>query len=495
MSKIQKRFSAAAIVFVEILFFSFVSAAQEIEATIKILSPASISVKGEIIKGASQSNVNWTFLSSIAGVENISSRITNFYLLDNFGQAVSHRKLSDGEFLAEKEANVFGYYADLKPMPNVTAMAHASWLLNEHGLLMLDDLLPQFAGNNQPVSAQIKFELPDGWKISSGEKKTGVNTFLVENVEKAIFLVGKHPREQEIKIGRTNLSLAILGEWQFADAEALRIAGELYKEYLELFGELPMDKAQIFLLRFPKEIKFGRWEAETRGMNLTVLSADMPFKTQSVQRLHEQLRHEFLHLWMPNNLALSGNYDWFYEGFAVYQSLRTGLKLNQIRFEDYLDTLSQSYNLDSSQSSKVSLIESSKNRWNKANNQVYARGILAAFLCDIALLRRSKGEKSVSTILREVYQKHRVPNKSENGNAALLKILRNYPELKTIIEKYVTGTENINWKNDLESIGIEAKEENSGARLAVKSKLNGRQKDFLDKLGYNNWRKISERQK
>jgi hypothetical protein len=36
---------------------------------------------------------------------------------------------------------------------------------------MLDDLLPQFAAANvQPISAKIKFELPENWKIISREK-------------------------------------------------------------------------------------------------------------------------------------------------------------------------------------------------------------------------------------------------------------------------------------------------------------------------------------
>jgi predicted metalloprotease with PDZ domain len=154
--------------------------------------------------------------------------------------------------------------------------------------------------------------------------------------------------------------LAVSGEWQFSDAEAIKIADEIFKEYRELLGDAPVEKTQIFLMRFPKEIKFGRWAAETRGANLIVFSGDMPFKTQSLQRLHEQLRHELFHLWMPNNLALTGNYDWFYEGFTVYQALRTGISMNQIRFEDFLDTLAQAYNLDNLPGERKSLVESSR---------------------------------------------------------------------------------------------------------------------------------------
>jgi predicted metalloprotease with PDZ domain len=361
---------------------------------------------------------------------------------------------------------------------------------------MLGDLLPQFTEYKQSISAKLKFEVPPEWKIISSEKISSEkissdNIFLVKNIEKAIFAVGKKWRGQET----LNSNLTISGEWQFTDAEAAKMAGEIFDEYRKLFGEIPAEKVQIFLHRFPKETKFGRWEAETRGANLTILSSDVPFKTLSLQRLHEQLRHELFHLWIPNNLALTGNYDWFYEGFTVYQALRTGIATNQIRFEDVLDTLTQAYNLDNFQSQKVSLIESSKNRWSGASGQVYARGMLVAFLCDLAILKQSRGKRSINDIFREIYQKHRVPNESADGNAAILKILNNYSELNLIIESYVKGSENINWKTDLESVGIETKEENSFIKLNVKTKLSGKQKDLLDKLGYNNWRKISEKLK
>ncbi|MDQ3748499.1 MAG: hypothetical protein M3367_05695 [Acidobacteriota bacterium] len=488
----KKRFSTAAIIFAEILIFSLISWSQEIEANIKALSASTVRVEGRFLsKSLNQSKRNWAFRRSIAGADNLGARVSDFNLTDEQGHAVSFKKLIDGEYLADGEANSFQYQINLKPLPNAATLAHVSWLKDEQGILMLDDLLPQFFGDKQPISAKVKLDLPSEWKIISSEKISSDNIFLIQNIEKAVFAVGKNWRRQEI----LNLNLAISGEWHFTDLEATKMAGEIFDEYRKLFGEIPAEKAQIFLHRFTEDAKFGRWEAETRGANLTIASNDMPFKTLSLQRLHEQLRHELFHLWIPNNLALTGNYDWFYEGFTVYQALRTGVRKNQIRFEDFLDTLAQAYNLDNFQSQKVSLIESSKNRWSGANSQVYARGMLVAFLCDLAILKQSRGKRSINDIFREIYQKHRVPSESADGNTAILKTLNNYSELNLIIGNYVKGAENINWQTDLENLGIEAKEENSFIKLNVKTKLSGKQKDLLDKLGYNNWRKISEKSK
>ena len=476
-------------VLAQILLLGFAASAQEdVEATIKISSNTSASVEGRLLKrriGAS--SLNWTFLTSVAGAGNLGARISGFNLADEENRAVSARKLTDGEYLAGAQAVKFNYQINLQPLQNTAAMAHVSWLASEKGLLMLGDMLPQFAENNQPITWRIKFQLPADWVIISNEKKSVENVFEVNNIKRIIFGIGKNWREEKIQIAGSNLNLAISGEWQFSDAEALTMTGAIYETYQKMFGETPTKTAQIFLVRFPKEIKFGRWTAETRGANVTILSADMPFKSQSVQRLHEQMRHEIFHLWMPNNLALTGNYDWFYEGFTVYQALRTGVSMNQIRFDDYLATIAEAYNLDRLQTGKSSLLESSENRWSQGNNQVYARGMLAAFLCDITLLRASSGKRSISTIFQEIYQKYRIPNKPEDGNTAILNRLKNYSELNQTIEKYIVGREKINWETDLESIGIELNED----KLVVKAKLNGKQKDLLNKLGYNNWRKVS----
>jgi len=121
--------------------------------------------------------------------------------------------------------------------------------------------------------------------------------------------------------------------------------------------------------------------------------------------------------------------------------------------------------------------------------------MIAAFLCDVALLRASKGKRAISNIFQEIYNKHRVPNKPENGNTAILRILGNYKELRPIAEKYIKGAGKVDWQTDLEAIGIEATETNSFTKLSVKAKLDSRQKSLLDDLGYNNWRKIVQKTK
>lgn len=492
MSKPLKPIFYAAVIFVLILQIFNDSHAQTLEANIKI-TDSSVFIEGNFIDVNNLKNVtNFSFLKSYTNIENLGARISDVNLFDKDGKKINYKKLIDGEFLAESDFQAWNYKVNLSVPKNIAATAHISWVSDEQGILMLGDLLPEFG---EKTSAKIAFEVPKDWKISTVENRLSENVFEVSDVEKTIFYIGKNWREKETAIGDVKLNLIISGDWQVSDDEAFQTASNIFVFYEKLFGTKSFEKAQIFLGKFPREVKTGRWEAETRGANVTIFSSEMPFKTQSLQRLHEQLRHEIFHFWLPNGVNLSGNYDWFYEGFALYQSLKTALAMNRIRFDDFLDTLSRAYSIDTLQSQRTSLIEASKNRWNGANTQVYARGMLVAFLIDIALLRKSKGKNSLSEILREIYRKHNFSALRQDGNAAILNIFQSHAELQPIIEKYVKGKENIAWQTDLEAIGIESATENLATKLKLKVKLSGRQKDLLDKLGYNNWRKIAESSK
>ena len=472
-----------------LLFFRYVSAQQiEVKVRLASISPAVVQVEGRFL----QSNINhknWVFLRSFAGVENLGERISNLNLRDVQGKTILSKKLIEGEYLADSEASNWDYLINIDSRLNEKAAAHISWLKNEQGILMTGDLLPQFEAGGLPVSAKITFELPADWKISSSEKPSAANTYDITDIDKAVFVIGKNRREIKKADGKNTFNFVISGEWNFSDEEASKMAEHIFAEYRNSFGAPASPNIQVLLFHFPKEVKFGRWEADTRGSTSMVFSSDMPFKTLSLQRLHEQLRHEIFHLWIPGSVALTGNYNWFYEGFTVYEALKTGVNSNQIRFEDFLDTLSQASDLDNFQSRKVSLIEVSK-RLSGAGSSVYSRGMLVAFLCDVALLRESGGKRSLEDVFRLVLNKYHQPDKGRDGTAAILEILESYTELRTIVEKYIKGTETINWQTNLESIGIQPESNGPGTKLAVKSKLNKRQKDLLNKLGYNNWRKI-----
>lgn len=471
-----------------LLLFLFASnaAAQQIEAEIK-LQPFAVRIEGKI-RDTGTVGKNWSFVQNYADVSGLGERIENFKLFDENGAEIALKKFIAGEFEAEKSAVSFSYEVKIKPPVQPTAAAHVSWLSDSHGLLTANDLFPQ---NFEKYAANLSFKLPDGWKILTTETRSGENAYKVQTIEKAVFLAGKNIREKSFAAENTNLDFAFAGEWQFTDEDAAAMAREIFAEHRKTFGAAPFSRARIFLLPFPQNVDFDRWRAETRGSTVTIISAPTAFKSNALNRLHEQLRHEIFHLWLPNSLNLSGNYDWFYEGFTFYQALKTGVRLNRIRFEDYLSTVARGFDLTEALTRRrsVSLVEASEKRWQNSVELIYAKGTIAAFLCDAELLRESKGKRDLDSIFREIFEKHRHPNKREDGSAAILRILKRRTEIVPVIEKYIEGDSKIEWQNDLAAFGIEAQKISGATVLKVAAKPNGRQKDLLDKLGYNQSRK------
>ncbi|HRH44304.1 MAG TPA: hypothetical protein PKY82_21905 [Pyrinomonadaceae bacterium] len=472
------------------LFLSINIFAQEIAVKIKVISKNRISVEGNF-KTESEALTKLSFLQNYADVTNLANRIENLQTFDNKGDVIEVKKINSGEYLANKKPIGWKYEVKLAPSDKLTDSAHSSWLTENRGLLMLSDLLPRF---EKSTFAQVKFELPMEWKIATAETLINQN-FSVKDIQNAVFLIGNNFRERTIQIDKTAINFVLADNWQFTDDEALAMTDSILSEHKSVFKEFPTTKIQIILSLFPQENSNPeRWRAETRGSTVTIISGAIPFKSQAIQRLHEQLRHELFHLWIPNGLNLSGNYDWFYEGFAIYQALRTGVELNQIRFDDFLNTLSRAYQMEQmmSKTNGFSLLESSEKRWAGADNFIYAKGLAIAFMCDAAMLREKHNLKDV---FRQIWNKHRFPNQIQDGNSAIVRILNSFPELRPIVQNFIEGKEKIDWKNELNSVGIEQEQTDFGIQLKVMANPNGRQKDLLDKLGYNQWRKFGQKKK
>jgi predicted metalloprotease with PDZ domain len=492
--KVQSILSASLLI---ALLFIFAKSAnsQDIIASLRVAGN-SIIVEGKIASEATGlKSKSWSFLEKYADSDSLGGRVSELKLYDQRGLSIDTKRLVPGEFEASEQATSFSYKVTAEIPEKQSSTAHVSWIGKNHGLIMFNDIFPQWQKlDKSNLNGKFSFVLPIGWRTVTNETKEFENTFNVNDVSKAMFLIGSDIREKRAWVGKNELNLAILGDWKFDDSKVIQFASEILQEHRRIFGEFAEAKSQIYLLPFPNPEAAENWRAETRGSTATIISGILPFPMSAEQRLHEQLRHELFHFWIPNKLALIGNYDWFYEGFTLYQALRTGIQLNQIRFDDYLNTLSVAYrsanNLDSG---KLSLIEASNSRWLGSNRAIYTKGFIVAFLCDLAIVKESKGKQSLSDVFRMLWKKHKMPNKTEDGNSAILKIFEDFPEVRELLQNYVSGKTKLEFQNELEFFGLEYQK--SEHKLAVLENLSGKQKDYLDKLGYNQWRKLLEKRK
>jgi hypothetical protein len=473
------RFLLAAFAVLQIFTFTH---AQDLEVTVKVSD--NIEVVGTFGPDSTiKSRQNLGFLRSRASDAGLAERINDVRMIDAAGGLVKNRKLIEGEYLADSDIKSFAYRVN-PSLDNRTAAAHGSWMGESVGILMLDDLLPQFGTQDRKVSARLKLELTSGWRaFFAGGEITG--PIVVDDVQNVVIYVGESLRYYP---GTTETpQMVISGEWKFADGEAIEQAAEIYGEYAKLFRSKPIALPVVAIIEMPKQQSAGIWVAETRGRNVTIVSKDMPFRTQSVQRLHEQLRHELFHLWIPNSLNLSGDYAWFYEGFALYRSLRLAVDVNRIRFDDLLDALSRAYAIDARQLPRRPLTGPLGPNA-PADTQTYARGMIIAFMADLHLLNASRGKQDTAGVLRVIFERHGPGSERTVASTALLKVL------PADLTKFVTGTDTIDWTPFLTSAGLQADPERGGA-LSVVPKPTGKQKAILDRLGYNNWRRVPRRSK
>ena len=419
------------------------------------------------------------FLRSAGGTEGLEKRISKFQAIDDTGEAIETRQLQPGEYLAERAASGWSYEMDLAPLKTPVAAAHTSWVGQNFGLLMAADLLPLGTGKG-PLKLNVV--LPSGWDMTPGGTDLELNT-----ADDLVIMIGKSFARRS---AGNDAVIAIAGGWHFSSDEAAEMVDGIIQEYSRVFDGHPDGGLKINILPFPVQANHGTWQAETRGSTVTIVAADMAFRTQSLQRVHEQLRHELFHIWVPNGVNLTGQYDWFYEGFALYQSLKTAVAVNRISFSDMTSTLSRAHSIDRRQKGGVSLLEASRNRWAPGGTEVYARGMFVAFLTDIAILTNSAGKRSVEDLLHDIYRLHSDGEATE-GNHAILEIMEKRPELKRIVDRYIRGGEAIDEADLLKSAGFEIGAEG----LKAAAKPGGRQKTILNRLGYNNWRRSPKIQK
>lgn len=427
---------------------------------------------------------NLAFKREVAGFAGLAERVRDAELKSATGGPVTAKRLMAGEYVSESDFAAWSYSVDLAPAQNRIAAAHASWLGEGRGILMLDDLLPIFSTRDHPISGRITLKLPDGWAAFSVANGNTSMTFNASDITQSVIFIGNGLRNRDVEAATGKLNLILSGEWQFSDDDAAGMAREIFDEYSKMLGKLPVGSYQIGLMKFPGQEAPGAWQAETRGRTVTVISSDMPFKTQSQQRLHEQLRHEIFHLWFPNSVNLNGDYAWFYEGFALYQSLKLGVQLNRIRFDDFLDTLGRAYTIDANARPRRALTDKDIDPTVR-----YARGMLIALLVDLELLVNSKGKLDVTHKLRSLFERYGSTNKSADANYAITGIIGLYD----ITENYAFGVEPIMWAENLARIGIESRQNGRATTLSVVAKPTGRQKEILDRLGYNNWRKTDSK--
>jgi predicted metalloprotease with PDZ domain len=225
----------------------------------------------------------------------------------------------------------------------------------------------------------------------------------------------------------------------------------------------------------------------------------LPSKVAALAQLSSPFTHEFLHFWVPNGLNLTGDYDWFYEGFTVYQAAQMAVRLDLLTFQEFLNALGRAYDgyALSLDRDRWSVVESSRRRWTVGNSAVYSKSMLIAFLYDLNLRSLSQNKRSLDDVYRSLFRDYGYEEKSSragsrpgqgsDGSEAVLKALGVYSGMEGFGRSLIANPASINLAERLAPFGLRVETFGLRTRINVSDSLTRQQRDLLHDLGYNDY--------
>lgn len=427
-----------------------------------------------------------SFRNSYGGVLGLGERIEKLAPIRADGQPIAVNKLAPGEFQATEKFTRCTYEVNLAEPARPAQMSHVSWLNREHGLLMLADLLPALTKDSGNFSATvvIGFDVPTSWTVASNARKEG-SQYSTAAPDEAVFLLGPSLHEKSRRLAATDFSLITSGKWPFKDDDATKIAGKIIEEYSRVTGFQLKQNAVVLLVPFPGEASPESWTAETRGNVVVLLLGKKASGKRVLSRLGIVLSHELFHLWVPNSLMLAGDYDWFFEGFTLYEALRMDLRLGLISFNDYLETIARVYDsyLSAIDHDRLSLIEASERRWTTSSSLVYEKGMLVAFVYDLSLRNLTGCRSSLEDVYLELFRL--TAPRQTDANETIIKLLSERKGLESFAKDYVESPGTINLDAVVAKYGIRVQRGIPNAtKLVIDRDLNKAQRELLGCIGY-----------
>lgn len=462
------------------MFTCIPTKAQTVSARVSVVSlaPPRVRVEAEQTNGTKI----WSFRNSYAGITGLGERIENLTFFDAQGGEVAVRKLAAGEYTAARDATKVRYELKLDPPRETNDTAHVSWLTATRGVLMPGDLLPL------PLArAKLSLTLPERWTVATIETRNGGGQYELENADSSIFFIGADLRVAQTSVGGMKVALATVGEWAFKDDDVMTVIRDVLERYGRAAGSAPRERALVVLAPFPQVSDATRWNAETRGGTIVFLSGRAASKFAGLARLSVPLAHELWHIWVPNALALDGDYDWFYEGFTVYQATRASVELGYLTFADYLDSLARAYDiyLAARKRDDLSLIEASARRWGGGGASVYQKGMLVAALYDLSVRQQSRGKRSLDDVYRLLFRGQRASAERREGNAAVIAALNSVAGGDEFSKRFIQSVNRLDLTNALGAYGLQLGQSGGRTRITVSRSLSRTQRDLLRQMGYN----------
>lgn len=417
-------------------------------------------------------------------IREYARHVQNFSVTDAAGSALEWRKINkntwqvDTRGAKEIVAKYDVYSNELTVRTNELNDEHA--FITPAALLM-------FPKGEISTPSTVKVNPYGNWKVATGLPPVAgqTNTFRAENFD----ILYDSPIEvsdfKEIRFtvqGKPH-RYVVTGEGNYDLEKMARDTEKIIVESSKIFGDLPYND-YLFIVN-------TRGGGGLEHLNSTALQWNrFGFKPESRYKAFLNLvAHEFFHLWNVKRIRPDalGPFDyenenytkllWVAEGTTSYYEGILLRRAGIITDEEFLESKATMFQQLQERPGRfeTSLEEASFDAWikyyrqdeNSINNQIsyYDKGDIVNFMLDVEIRAASKGAKSLDDVMRYLYDEFakKGRNYTPEDYQKVLETMAGR-SLEEFFDKYVRGTEEIDYNSILRGVGLQLLTRNPTAK-------------------------------
>jgi predicted metalloprotease with PDZ domain len=343
-----------------------------------------------------------------------------------------------------------------------------------------------YAEGFQNQKCKISFSTPELWKqITVALPEIGTNSFEAENFDllaDSPFALGNH-EIISFEVSGVKHRVAMLGEGNYDAQKIKKDFAQIAEKEVAMIGEHPSPEYVFFI----QNVESGGGGLEHLNCQTSVMQRWAYSNETKYKSFLGLVAHEYFHLWNvkrirpielgPFNYS-EENYTkmlWIVEGITSYYDDLFLKRCEIYKDDEYLGLLVSTLNkVENQPGSKVmSLSQSSFDAWiklylpdeNSDNSSIsyYQKGLLAAWLIDLEIIKRTAGKKKLDDVMRLLYQTYYKQKKrgfTEEEFADALKIVTG-TSFTDLLQQIIYTTNPIDYSKYLNYVGLELKNEPS----------------------------------
>lgn len=291
--------------------------------------------------------------------------------------------------------------------------------------------------------------------FGTNQKEQRIKNIAFKKFYESIFLGGNYKINQ-LKINNKNVTFVSPTNWvEFRRDSLMQLSKQILTEQINFWNDQTNTPYSIILT--PEHKLKKEAGASYLGTGLTnsfqaLISDNGKLNNTDILDL---VNHEVLHHWIGSTIINENEEQqyWFSEGFTEYYNLKLAYKKNIIgkNAEHFISKFNEAaYRLNISPKAEIPNSEMNyDNFWNKKGYQIipYYRGSIFAFYLDVLIQKESENKYCLDDLMRD-FLKDAINNNQKMNEAYFIeKATKYYPEIKSLVQKYIIEGKLIPLKN------------------------------------------------